>query len=311
MRYRIESDCRIHYTGPVREHHVQIRLAPWESEIQSRTLMELQVSPHAQAVARHDGFGNLSHHFAVLGAHDTLEFHFIAEVQTLLSNPFDFTPIPPSREASWLEHSLHEAPRLWDFVLHQGVLTAALPESIGGHPIPEWDDRSPLLSQIQESFGWVQSVAEYDPEASASVCTLPALFEAGRGTAADLSHLLIALLRRWGIPARFVAGYQDPAYFDPDDEAPPGTPPRPQTLHHWVEALIPGAGWRGFDPALGLIADDSYIRVAVGRDGDDVGSLRHTSKGSGEEAEITQTLHVTQLEDSSAVDQTPRDDAVA
>ncbi len=296
MKYRIERDCRILYEAPVREHHVQIRLAPWECEIQSRTLLELQVTPEAQTVARHDGFGNLAHHFAVLGAHQALEFRLVSEVETCLSNPFDFPPVDPGRERDWLTHSLHEAPRLWDFVLHQGALTAALPDEIAGHPVPASTEGAPLLGQIQDAFSWVQGVAEYDPEAKDSISALPALFDAGRDTAADLSHLLIALLRRWGVPARFVSGYQDPAYFDPDDEAPEGAQPRPQTLHSWVEVLIPGAGWRGFDPALGLLADDTYIRVAVGRDAPDVRPLRHASKGSGEPPKIEETLSVTRLE---------------
>ena len=299
MRYRIERACRILYTAPVREHHVQIRLAPWSDEGQTLTRLELAVTPEAQSVARHDGFGNLTHHFAVLGAHRALEFLFSAEVETRLSNPFDYVPVDPARERSWLAHSLHEAPRLWDFVLHQGALTPALPAEIAGTSVPECQPGIHLINQIREAFAWVQGVAEYDPEAADSVSALPALFDAGRGTAADLSHLLIALLRRWAVPARFVSGYQDAAYFEPDDEAPEGSEPRPQTLHSWVEALIPGAGWRGFDPALGLLADDTYIRVAVGRDAGDVRPLRHTSKGAGDDPIIEERLSVTRLDDQA------------
>lgn len=295
MRYRIDHEWRIRYPAPVREHHVQIRLAPWSGELQALTKLELTVHPEAQVVARRDGFGNLAHHFAVLGAHEEFSFRLAAEVETLLSNPFDFVPVEPDRERSWLDHSLHEAPRLWDFVFHQGPLTAALPEAVPGGPVPEWRSGIHLISQIRDAFEWVQSVAEYDPELKEPVAALPALFEAGRGTAGDLSHLLIALLRRWGVPARFVSGYQDAAYFEPDDDDPEDTEPRAQTLHNWVEALIPGAGWRGFDPALGLLADQTYIRVAVGRDASDVRPLRHTSRGSGDAPLIEERLSVERL----------------
>ena len=298
MRYRIDQHYLIRYEVPVREHHVQIRLAPWSDEGQALIGLELTVTPEAQVVARHDGFGNLTHHFAVLGAHQELRFHLSAEVETRLSNPFDFVAVEPAREHSWLGHSLHEAPRLWDFVLHQGPLTAALPEVIPGGPIPEWQPGTPLLSQIQDAFAWVHGIAEYDPEAHNPVSALPALFDAGRGTSADLSHLLIALLRRWGVPTRFVSGYQDAAYFEPDEETSEDSDPRPQTLHNWVEALIPGAGWRGFDPALGLLADETYIRAAVGRDAGDVRPLRHTSKGAGDAPTIEERLCVTRLAES-------------
>jgi len=296
VKYRIERDCRIEYAAPVREHHVQIRLTPWECESQALSLVELQVAPEAAAVARYDCFGNLSHHFAVVGAHQSVDIRFIAEVETRLSSAVDVVPVEPERERLWLAQSLHEAPRLWDFVLHQGALTAALPGEIAGSPVPKWVQGVPLLRQVQEAFAWVQGVAEFDPEAKGSVCALPALFDAGRGTAADLSHLLIALLRRWGVPARFVSGYQDAACFDPDDEVPAVTQPRPQTLHNWVEVLIPGAGWRGFDAARGLLADATYIRVAVGRDATDVRPLRQTSKGSGDPPRIDEALNLARLD---------------
>lgn len=301
MRYHIEHVYEIRFPTRVREHHVQIRLAPWDDAGQTLRGLGLVVRPEAHVVARHDGFGNLTHHFAVLGAHQELGFRLSAEVETRLTNPFDFVPVDPARERSWLDHSLHEAPRLWDFVLHQGPLTAALPAEIPGPPPPEWQPGTHLLTQIRDAFDWVQAIAEYDRYERESVAALPALFDAGRGTAADLAHLLIALLRRWGVPARFVSGYQDAAYFEPDElaPAPAGSEPRAQSLHNWVEALIPGAGWRGFDPALGLLADGTYIRVAVGRDATDVQPLRHTSKGAGEAPTIVERLSVTRRDDAA------------
>lgn len=295
MRYRIERDCRILFPAPVREHHIQIRLAPWEDGAQAIDSLALKISPEAVPVARYDGFGNLAHHFAILAPHRELALAMHAEVETRLENPFDYEPVEPSRERAWLADSLHQAPRLWDFVYHRGALTPALPETLGGRPTPDWPKDAALLPRIQDAFGWVRGVAEFDPTIAEPVASIPGLLESGKGSAADLSHLLISLLRGWGVPTRFVSGYQDAAYFEPDDEAPEGTPARPQTQHHWVEALIPGAGWRGFDPSLGLVADQTYIRVAVGRDLTDVSPLRHTSKGSGETAEVEERLSVTRV----------------
>ena len=91
-----------------------------------------------------------------------------------------------------------------------------------------------------------------------------------------------------------VAPFHIAPWFEGDEE---GSEPHPQVMHNWVEALIPGAGWRGFDPAFGLLADDTYVRVAVGRDARDVSPLRHASKGPGEEPEITDQVAVTRLGD--------------
>jgi transglutaminase-like putative cysteine protease len=298
VRYRIDSNHRILFPAPVREHHCQIRLSPWEDTTQELRHLELSIVPTTTSIARYDGFGNLVHHFAVLDAHQALEFNLVAEVETRLSNPFAFEVVDVSREQAWLKDSLHQAPRLWDFVYHQGALTPKLPEVIAGRPTPRWRDGVAMLRQIQDALDWVHTIAEFDCQETRSVTALTDLFEGKRGTATDLAHLLIALVRGWGLPARFVSGYQDAAWFEPDDEAPEGTEPYPQTLHYWMETLIPGAAWRGFDPAFGLLADDTYVRVAVGRDASDVSPLRQTWKGLGVDPEITETLSVTRLDDA-------------
>ena len=94
-------------------------------------------------------------------------------------------------------------------------------------------------------------------------------FEAGLALVC-LASLLLALVRSWGIPARYAMGYVDPGYFDDG---------RPLATHAWAEVLIPGAGWRGFDPSHGLLVNDSYILVAVGRDYQDAAPLRGSFKG--------------------------------
>jgi transglutaminase-like putative cysteine protease len=53
-----------------------------------------------------------------------------------------------------------------------------------------------------------------------------------------------------GLAARFVSGY----YFDEDPKLP--------SLHAWVEVYIPGGGWRGFDPSLGLACYGHHIALA-------------------------------------------------
>lgn len=296
MKYHLEQAFRLQFAAAVREHHLQIRLAPWNDDSQNLLSLALQVEPTATPNVFYDGFGNLAHHFTVLGAHQALEFSLIAEVETRRENPFDFLAVVPERELEWIADSLRQAPRLWDFVLSHSELTPALPLQIGAYEIPRWRDGVSLLQQVRDASDWIAEIAEFDPTIETAVAALPELFTAQRGTAADLAHLLIAVIRQWRIPARFVSGYLDASYFDPDDEDPPDTPPRPQTLHHWVEVLIPGGGWRGIDPALRLLADATYLRVAVGRDARDTQMLRQTYKGDSELLEFTQLLNVVRIQ---------------
>lgn len=297
MKYRIEREGRQFFDRPVREHHVQVRLAPWESDAQQVLSCSLTIDPPAEPACARDGFGNQVHRFALIGAHERLITRLVAEVETRLVNPFDFEPIPPGREQDWIAYSLRQAPRLLDFVLHRSDLTPVLAEPLAETPAPGFDPKAALLEQIQGAMDWIGAVFASGSFGDETPAPLVHLLETRRGGPAELAHLLIALVRGWGIPARYAAGYIDPGYFEPDEDAEgESAEPRPQTMHAWAEVLIPGAGWRGFDPSTGLLADDSYIGVAVGRDAADVPIERSVFKGEGSASQPQVELSVTRLE---------------
>ncbi|HEY1016279.1 MAG TPA: transglutaminase family protein, partial [Herpetosiphonaceae bacterium] len=59
-------------------------------------------------------------------------------------------------------------------------------------------------------------------------------------------------------------------------------PLRRRRDHAWVEALLPGLGWIGFDPTNNLVAGERHIRVALGRDYADVQPTRGVFRGAAE-----------------------------
>ena len=77
----------------------------------------------------------------------------------------------------------------------------------------------------------------------------------GTGSCRDLAFLFMAAARRLGFAARFVTGYLYSDTIGGDCGA----------THAWAEALIPGAGWKGFDPTIGEIVGSHHIAVAVAR----------------------------------------------
>lgn len=77
-------------------------------------------------------------------------------------------------------------------------------------------------------------------------------FSEKKGSCRDIALLQMEMLRELGLATRFVSGYA----FNPDlDEG--------HELHAWLEVFLPGAGWVGLDPSLGLFTDHRYIPLAT------------------------------------------------
>lgn len=91
----------------------------------------------------------------------------------------------------------------------------------------------------------------------------------GVGSCRDLSVLFIDACRAVGVPARFVSGYQEG---DPEQSR--------RDLHAWAEVYIPGAGWRGYDPTLGLAVADRHVAVAGAAEPQDASPVNGTYRGS-------------------------------
>lgn len=73
----------------------------------------------------------------------------------------------------------------------------------------------------------------------------------GRGSCRDHAVLFMQACRRVGLAARFVSGYA----FNPARQT-------EHELHAWAEVYLPGPGWRGYDPSLGLAVADAHVPIA-------------------------------------------------
>lgn len=249
MKYRLEIEVRLAFAQPVREHHGELRLVPRNDEVQRCGPVQIVAAPAANLATYTDWFGNRVDSFDVIAPHDSLAVRVDASVETLLENPFGFAPLPVTAERAWLAQAMARDPRLGDYALVRGGL------DVDG--APAWGSGQPLLDAVLAARDWV---AENAADAA----------EGDAGAAAGARVLeLLEIVRGWGVPARYVAGFEDVE----------GEGGGREGLHAWCEVLVPGAGWRGFDPLYGLVVNDHYVAVSVGRDAGDAPLLRQVVQG--------------------------------
>lgn len=110
---------------------------------------------------------------------------------------------------------------------------------------------------VQAMRDWVASNFVYDIFTTNPGTTATDSFAAQRGVCRDYAHVLIALVRAMGIPARFVSAY-----------APDVTP---QDFHAVVEVFLDG-DWHLVDPT-GMAQPTDIVRICVGRDAADASFL--------------------------------------
>jgi transglutaminase-like putative cysteine protease len=128
-----------------------------------------------------------------------------------------------------------------------------------------WKLALDITSGITDVFAGAEAVMHYifqhwsyAPNTTTSATHVREIIDCRGGVCQDFAHLMIALCRAVGIPARYVSGY---LYNGPGSHLRGA-----QASHAWCEVHVPGRGWFGLDPTNDTLADERHIKIATGRD---------------------------------------------
>jgi transglutaminase-like putative cysteine protease len=244
------SSCKVHqtfrytYPGPIHDLRQRLIVVPPDVHGGQRLIQHwVDVSePVAESRWEHDRFGNRVCHLFVPFVAACVTFEVVVSVER------ELTVLPQITDPSHCAIMSHPS----DLTRPGPALRAAARalKGSGGHGL-----------ELAEAINaWVYSQMRYAPEVTTVKTTAQEALLLGNGVCQDYAHIMLALCRLCGLPARYVSGHL---------LGEGGT-------HAWVEVLLPYADLagqfraHGFDPTNNRRTGHTYITIAVGRDYRDV-----------------------------------------
>ena len=280
MFYSIRHLTRFRYTSPVSESLMEIRMHP-RTEAEQRCLSFLIfVDPETRIHGYRDHLGNSIHHFDVPAKH--LELRIVAEALVEIEPPPELPKALTPESWAQLDAEV-AAGDYWEMLMpstfaHPNEALLSLVEPL------QVRRRGDPLTFLRELNVAIYEWFEYAPKSTRVDSPIDHAIEARKGVCQDFAHIMTALVRHVKIPCRYVSGYMYPRS-ERRDRSPEGA------THAWVEALLPGLGWVGFDPTNNVLAGDRHTRTAIGRDYADVPPTKGIFKGT-TESQLTVSVQV-------------------
>ncbi len=250
MFFNVKHVTRYAYSGPVFCEPLTIRLRPRCDAAQRLLRWRIHVDPlpaGMSEIVEADGHTSLRLWFNSLTC--DLAVTATSLVETLRTNPFDYL----------LEARSAELPVAYADDLAATLSPYRTPEDTAPSVVDFADklrrDASDETTEFlriatQRIHESIRREERLDGAPYAASETL----KLGAGSCRDFAVLFVELCRHVGLAARFTSGYEAGA----DDGS-------EHHLHAWAEVYVPGGGWRGYDPTVGLAVADRHVAVAAAR----------------------------------------------
>ncbi|RYY36213.1 MAG: transglutaminase family protein [Sphingobacteriaceae bacterium] len=264
--FEIQHITRYIYEGQVRDSANQIILYPIEDEYQEVIRQDVTITGNPNVDIHTDYFGNKVGSFTYSDRHSTL----IINSRVLVNTKHRVLPVNdifPSHQWEDLKRLQFVVPYI-DF-LKQEYFEGLdeLKEVVENERKADDTPYQIVLRFCQyvfDNFEYIKGVTTVDTK-------LDEIWKLRAGVCQDFAHIMTEMLRIVRIPARYVSGYICTNSNGMRGEG---------ATHAWVEAYIPDHGWLGIDPTNNCIANETHVRLAVGRDFSDCSPVKGVYKGS-------------------------------
>ena len=245
----------VEFSEAVTDHAFVLRCMPATRPGQT-VHARLQLDPPARFSLQTDGFGNVLACGSIEAGHNSFSYRSFGEADVDVANAAPEPAHPAFRFPSALTAI---SPEMASWAERAGFAKGTAPEN----GVSAFAGCGQLMNALHEKLLYESGSTDVSTTAAEA-------FAQGHGVCQDFAHVMVALLRDWGVPARYVCGITEGE----------------GTTHAWAQAHVGGV-WRGFDPTRGKVCDDSYLMIACGRDWADCPVERGVFQGT---ASQTQTV---------------------
>lgn len=250
-RLRIQHRTTYAYSRPVRFGSHRLVLHPREGHDLRVVSMSLTVSPAHRLIWTRDLFGNSVAFVERLDVADRLEI--LSDVIVQRSPPFPAQDLHQPWQVSYpftydpMEQAIAAAYQVPSYPDEQGRIQAWVGQHV--QQALHADAEQMLLGLGAGIHRQIHYVRRTERGVQSPDQTLAL----GSGSCRDLATLMMEAARMLGIASRFVSGYL---------HCEASIAGRAST-HAWMEAYLPGLGWRGFDPTLGEPTSLKHVPIGV------------------------------------------------
>jgi transglutaminase-like putative cysteine protease len=275
MIFNIVHTTAYEYSAPAIESFTELRVRPRQSNRQIVHRHVTEVTPRAALEDFTDYYDNAVECLSVPYRHKTLTVTSRSTVET----------VPHNDALSALDLTVSEAVRLnwpqrrelFDFLMPSlhAPITPEL-EQLSKELLPS---RAPYAESMLCLSKYIFEKFTYMPGVTDIRTPLSEVMRKRQGVCQDFAHLMIALVRCAGLPARYVSGYLETESVRGESGLVGAT-----ASHAWVEVHLPNGVWVGLDPTNDMLEGERHVQIGIGRDYGDVPPLRGVFKGARRQA---------------------------